>query len=452
MTIRTQLRVFLTGVVAVPLICAAAATVRHYATRPERILLGGYEQVRELARLPMSGRDIEVLKRVLRTLPPNVEFMLLADRRDVLLTTFPEFAGRTEIDGDELLRYMRETSRTYFYQLVSPPLKDAEVTLVSRVGRDEFREKRRGGETAALILIASLAAFEAVAVAAVVSISRTISRSLTLLEKSAERVAGGELDVPLASGSAGKPNEITRLADNLEKMRLALKDGEERRAKLIMGISHDLRTPVAVIKGYTEALSDGMCGSADEMQKSLGIIASKTEQLEAMVNTLINFVRLNRTDWRGMLRERPLAPLLREFAESAVTTGGVFRRNVVADVDVGGGVSLPFDPLLIQRALENIFSNAIRYSSDGDTIRISARETGGGAEIRISDTGVGIEEKDLGRIFDIFYRGTNSRREGGMGVGLSVVKTIMDTHGWGISVSSEPGAGTEFVITARKPS
>ena len=108
------------------------------------------------------------------------------------------------------------------------------------------------------------------------------------------------------------------------------------------------------------------------------------------------------------------------------------------------------DKQLFSRALENLLSNAIRYSKAGDEIAISASETSDAYIVSVSDTGIGIAEKELDHIFDMFYRATDSRREEGMGIGLSVVKSIVDTHGWTIGVASEAGKGSTFTITIPK--
>ena len=103
---------------------------------------------------------------------------------------------------------------------------------------------------------------------------------------------------------------------------------------------------------------------------------------------------------------------------------------------------------LISRAFENLLSNALRYTKENDTITISAYKINDSEiKVAIADTGIGIDEKDLNQIFDLFYRGTNSRREEGMGIGLSVVKNIMETHNWNIEVKSEKDKGTCFIIT-----
>ena len=165
-----------------------------------------------------------------------------------------------------------------------------------------------------------------------------------------------------------------------------------------------------------------------------------------MINDLINYVKLNNADWRQTLEITPIASIVENFARSATATAEVYKRTIETSVQVDPGISVAMDKNLFDRAMENIFTNALRYTKDGDTIRIVARDSADAVTVSIEDTGIGIEPKDLEHIYDLFYRGTNSRREGGMGIGLSVVKTIVDTHGWDISVQSQPGKGTCFTI------
>ncbi|MBQ9238555.1 MAG: sensor histidine kinase [Treponema sp.] len=105
------------------------------------------------------------------------------------------------------------------------------------------------------------------------------------------------------------------------------------------------------------------------------------------------------------------------------------------------------DRQLFERALENIFGNALRYTDEGDDIIIRVTDGDRAILVSVADTGHGIAEEQRSHIFDLFYRGTASRREEGFGIGLSVVKQVIDSHGWTIAVDSEPGAGTVFTIS-----
>lgn len=452
MKIKNQFRLFLLGIIAVPLLCAIFVPVYSYFTRADRLFFDGYKQIMRQSSSPMSGNDIEALKDALRLLPPKIEFTIIENCSAIIYTNFRELEDESEIDAADLFRHMRETSGMYFYQFVSPQMadKNTKILIVSRISRamNEMEKKagKRRHDSMIAIIVLFIAAFEAYCITMTIKISGTITKSITLLEKKTQRIANGELDVEIQNTDPKHDNEITRLAENLDRMRIALKDDSERRSRFIMGISHDLRTPVAVIKGYTEALSDGIADNPEEMRKSLDIISSKADQLATMINTLINFVKLNQTDWQHQLKKQRFAPAMREFAKTFVTTGEIFKRKVEATVNIPDDTEIPFDKLLVQRALENLFANAVRYTKDGDTIRIDAQQDGGKITLKISDTGIGIEKKDIGKIFDMFYRGTNSRRESGMGIGLSVVKTIISTHGWNISVKSQKGIGTEFTV------
>ena len=132
-----------------------------------------------------------------------------------------------------------------------------------------------------------------------------------------------------------------------------------------------------------------------------------------------------------------------------------FRDYILSDSQNSGNLPneylIPYDEQLVNRVFENLLSNALRYTEENDEIRICAYEYENSIYIKICDTGIGISESDLANIFDLFYRTTNSRREEGMGIGLSVVKNIIETHGWRIEVESEKGKGSCFIIIIPLP-
>ena len=142
-----------------------------------------------------------------------------------------------------------------------------------------------------------------------------------------------------------------------------------------------------------------------------------------------------------------ITTLIKNFAKEASVTAYVFKRNIITNIDLPVEIVVPLNEQLVLRAFENLFSNAIRYTKDNDEIQINSYIDEQYVYLEVKDTGIGIEEKDLAYIFDMFYRGTNSRKEGGMGIGLSVVKNIIDNHGWQISVSSKKDKGSCFTVT-----
>jgi signal transduction histidine kinase len=280
-------------------------------------------------------------------------------------------------------------------------------------------------------------------------IARSIASSVTSLEGATKRIAGGNLDTAITVKGG---NEITSLSASLNTMRLSLKEAQTRRSRFIMGVSHDLRTPLALIKGYTEAIADGMADAPEMLEKSLEIIGAKISQLEEMIDDLINFVKLDSGEWRSNLEKRALKPILENYAARLTSDGSLLGREVVTHIDIPGTLEIPVDERLFIRALENLSGNALRYTNEGGTVRLEAELSDAKTLlIRISDNGCGIPPEDLPFIFDPFYRGSNSRREEGKGLGLSVVKSVVDSHGWEIGVKSTFGQGSVFTVKIAVP-
>ena len=149
-----------------------------------------------------------------------------------------------------------------------------------------------------------------------------------------------------------------------------------------------------------------------------------------------------------MLEIESITDIIKDFAKYVEVTGTILKRNIITDINLSSDIRVPLNSQLVHRSFENIFNNAVRYTKENGTITIKAFQNSTQKKLilQIIDDGIGIEKKDLPNIFDMFYRGTNSRREEGMGIGLSVVKNIMDTHGWKISVDSTKNKGTCFSI------
>ncbi len=261
------------------------------------------------------------------------------------------------------------------------------------------------------------------------------------------KIANGELDTDIKFAEKSSTNEILELTKDLDSMRNSLKEEQERRSRFIMGISHDLHTPVAIIKGYSEAISDGVVNDIDGIKKSAAIINTKSEQLESMIKELIDYVKLNNVEWKKIQEPVEIKSFLEDFVANMEGVAEFYKRKIFKSIDLDEQFVL-MDKNLFIRVLENLYRNALQYTNDGDSISLEARKNNQGLiEISIRDTGIGIPEDDLKKVFELFYRSTNSRREDGTGIGLSVVKSIIDSHGWQISVDSEVGKGSVFTIT-----
>ena len=269
-------------------------------------------------------------------------------------------------------------------------------------------------------------------------ITRTITRSVKIFENATKRIAEGELDLKVeVKGN----NEIISLTNSLNKMRYALKEEELRRSRFVMGISHDLKTPLALIKGYAEAIEDGVADiNATE------IIINKTDQLESMINDLIDFVKMDTGEWREQLKKVNVTAFLHKMVKTLGMDVELLNHELTSSIVLPEQVFISMDERLVYRAFENLIHNAVRYSPAQSVIRLTAIPTENGLEIIVSDNGFGIGKSDLPHVFEMFYRGSSSRREQGMGLGLAVVKWVIDYHGWSISVTSSEEDGTNFII------
>lgn len=290
--------------------------------------------------------------------------------------------------------------------------------------------------------------FEVIIIILSILMFNKIAKSIHFVEKEANKLSDGDVDKPLSiPTNMGYANEITNLLTHLEEFRKVFKQRKNEQDRFVMGLSHDLKTPIAIIKGYAEGISDGLLSDPKKQKEALRIILLKTTQLETMVDDMVSFIKMNESDWTKKFVEYDLGEYLETVEKYISNTGSVFNRNITSEIKVPRGIKIKMDKQLVSRALENIFSNAVRYTEDGGVISLSADLFADKAQIKIADTGIGMTQEDADHVFELFYRGTHSRREQGQGIGLSVVKTVMDVHGWDIDVESKLGKGTAFIIT-----
>ena len=250
------------------------------------------------------------------------------------------------------------------------------------------------------------------------------------------------------------------LSNSLNKMRNALKEEEKRRNSFIMGITHDLKTPLALIRINAEAIEDGIAANPEDEKHFAHIITSKVDELEGMINSLLDYIRMDPGKIVLNLQMTNLHSFLSSYVERITIDGELLHHKVESRINLPDSMSVNMDSLLIQRALDNIIENSFHYTSEGSNLFINAdlepqtnskdevySLAGPAVIITIFDNGSGINKKDLPYIFDLFYRGSASRGEHGMGMGLAVAKSIIDSHGWSIFASSETGKGAKFTIT-----
>lgn len=279
--------------------------------------------------------------------------------------------------------------------------------------------------------------------------ARQFSRPLRNLTSAAQTLALGRLDVQVPGASI---KELNDLAEAFNRMAQALANADQQRKQMTADVAHELRTPLAIIKGRLEGLQDGVYHATPEQ---IARLLNETLLLERLIEDL----RLLALAEAGQL---PLYPevilpydLLEEtvaaFADQAATRQICLRIAAPEDLP-----PIDVDPQRMEQVLSNLVSNALRYTPDGGSITLSgemllAHGTASYPQVvlRVSDTGQGIAPEDLPHIFDRFWRADRSRQRGsgGSGLGLAIARQIVVAHGGTIQAASRPGAGTTMSIT-----
>ncbi len=236
--------------------------------------------------------------------------------------------------------------------------------------------------------------------------------------------------------------------------RLVKRETEMARLKadFVANVSHDLKTPLSVVRMFAETLELGRVRDEPTRQEYYRVITQESERLSRLIENVLDFSRIEGGRRTYVLEPTPVEPLLRETLEafSYPLAQGGFKVTIDVAPDVP---EVPLDREAIAQAIGNLVDNAIKYSGERKTIRIEAAAAAGRLRIAVADEGIGIPREEYGRIFEKFYRigrsETQSRR--GSGVGLALVRHVVEAHGGDVIVESRPGEGSRFTIRLPLP-
>lgn len=250
---------------------------------------------------------------------------------------------------------------------------------------------------------------------------------------------------PIHRRDKGITGTIAVLQDATEQEKL-----EQSRRQFVANVSHELRTPLTTIKSYAEALNDGALEERELSERFVGVIRNETERMIRLVTDLLHLSRLDSNQAPLRRRQTNIHEMLDEVADRF--SFQLRQRSIKAVVRVEQGLEYAWlDRDQIDQVLDNLFSNAIKYTLDGGSIELEAKKPSDStlAAISVKDTGIGIPKRDLSRIFDRFYRvdKARSRNMGGTGLGLSIAREIVKAHGGTISLHSELNEGTTVTFT-----
>lgn len=270
--------------------------------------------------------------------------------------------------------------------------------------------------------------------------ARRIARPIDKITKSAEKLAKGDFNTHFDGRGY---LEVRKLADTLTYAEKELMRVDTMQRDLIANVSHDLRTPLTMLKAYAEMIRDLSGDNPTKRNEHLGIIINETDRLSAMVNDILDLSKLE--SGRQKLS-------LSEFEIKDKLTAIIGRFKGISDQM---GYHIHFTPdeervvycdiVKIEQVIYNLINNAINYTGDDKQVYIRQINEPDGVLIEVEDTGDGIEEDKIKLIFDKYYRSENHKREVvGTGLGLSIVKAVLKLHGYDYGVRSVIGKGSTF--------
>jgi signal transduction histidine kinase len=309
---------------------------------------------------------------------------------------------------------------------------------------------RVAGEFGPLLVVGLVLLLIAGTTLAALVIFRPAHAQLSALEDAARKLGAGDLTAraPAIGGDevAAVARAFNRMAGELSARQAELVEADRIRRQLLADVSHELMTPLTAIRGYAETLSlTPFAPASAEGQRAVRIIHEEGERIERLVGDLLDLARFE-AGGISLARDKvAVADLFSRVVERhsrSAEEKGVAIETRLADA----GLTVVGDAHRLEQVLQNLASNGLRHTPPGGRIRLSAERTETGVRLQVADTGAGIPQEHLPHVFDRFYKADPSRSQSGSGLGLSIVRAIVERHGGTVSVLSTPGVETVFEI------
>lgn len=299
--------------------------------------------------------------------------------------------------------------------------------------------------TVAIVLAWGLAVAVAVILALLVSwyFTRRVQRSVTAMTATTADIAGGHYDTRIVSPGLGR--EFDQLADSVNELARRLDATESTRRRMLADLGHEMRTPIATLDSYLEAVEDGVRDFDDDTRR---VLWSATQRLERLTADIVD---VSYADEHYTRLHRVSTTTAALIASSALAAREQYEhKGVELRVQITESAGLSVDADRMGQVLGNLLNNALRHTPAGGLVTITgAREEGGIARVVVADTGDGITTEHLDQIFDRFYRvdAARGRHGGGSGIGLTITRSLVEAHGGRITAHSDgPGQGAHFTV------
>jgi signal transduction histidine kinase len=326
---------------------------------------------------------------------------------------------------------------------------------IGRVSSDQVQSAERVADQGRTTTLLALAAALLVSLTIGALLTRSLLKPLHELQRGMASVAEGDLE-PQVRIPRDRADELGDLARSFERMTRQLKELDRLKAEFVSVASHEIKTPLSVIRGYVSLLVDGIYGELTEQQKkTLQSVSDQTDRLTRLVHRLLDVSRFEAGGGRLELREVETEPFLEELTAGFHVLA--MQNQIDFDVRVDGDVppTLVADPERVNEVLGNLLSNAFKFTPKGGRITVCAAREDDGLAVEVEDTGVGIPADKLPKIFEKFFQVENEAqpRSVGSGLGLAIAREIMEAHGGTITAESAVGRGTKFRVSlpARPP-
>lgn len=276
----------------------------------------------------------------------------------------------------------------------------------------------------------------------------TVKKPAQRIIDASDRIMRGDFSYRIEAGYPFEPkNEFDLIAERINEMAKALSATETLRVDFVSNVSHEIKTPLAVMKNYATLLRSGNITEAEREEYTRAI-----EDAATRLSTLVtNILRLNK------LENQQLSPRLEKFdlAEQVCTCLLQFedvweKKNITVSFDSEDEVAVLGDADMMELVWSNLISNALKFTHEGGEVAVSVRSVGEYAVVSVRDTGEGMSRETGAHIFEKFYQGDTSHSGGGNGLGLALVKRVIDITGSSVSVESELGVGSTFTVKMRK--
>lgn len=366
-------------------------------------------------------------------LPPGAEAVIMAamDGKTTFSENFGAFVGEPSIT-------------------VAAPITLSNGEIGGVVLLHEQIENIRGAtESGLVILLLSMGAAVVISFFIASALAGHFTKPLGKMKTAALRISGGDYAVKIDVAQDDEIGELAAALDDMaEKLDAASKEGaklEKLRRDFVANISHELRTPVTVIRGSLEALCDGVVSEPQLVEDYHRQMLSESAYLERLVSDLLDLARLQNPDFTMEMSEVNLKDIvedaIRSMARIARPKGISLRLNVEGD-----RFTIHGDYGRLRQMLMIVLDNAVKFSLEGSVVYLDLKNTEDGMALYVRDEGCGIPSDDLPHIFERFHKQRLEGNKSGTGLGLAIAKQIADRHGIAIKVKSDLGKGTEFIF------